>query len=198
MSKAIGITGSIASGKSQVSSYLINKGYTLYDADEITHHAYDKGTKVYEKVISCFDCLDDNKNIDRKKLGQIVFNDSSKKKVLEEIVHPYVIETMKKGIEESDDDLVFLDIPLLYEAGLEYLCDKIIVVYCNREIQCERLMKRNNISESEANHLIDLQMSLEEKKKRADFVIENNFSLEELYDHIEKVVGEIRNEIIYE
>ena len=117
---------------------------------------------------------------------------------MEGIIHPYVIEELKKGIQNCPDALIFLDIPLLYEVHLETLCDKVIVVYVDEMTQKERLMKRNGISIEKANDLIKQQISIEEKRKKADYLIDNRCTLEELYIHIEKVLEVINNEVIYE
>lgn len=162
--KVIGLTGSIASGKSTVTNYLLNKGYCVIDADAISHHALHQGTKCYEKVKSLFDCLDENGNIDRKALGKIVFYDHKKKKQLEDIIHPYVKDELKE-IEKCQQDILFLDVPLLYETQMDVLCDQVIVVYVDESLQIQRLMKRNNILKEEAGHLIHQQISIEEKRR---------------------------------
>lgn len=197
MSLVIGLTGSIAVGKSTVSHYLITKGYTVLDADKITHDGYKRGTKCFEAVSQAFDCLDEYGEIDRKKLGQIVFNDENAKKQLEDIVHPYVVDCLKQGIADCQDDIVFLDIPLLFEANLEYLCDKIIVVYVDEQTQLKRLMKRNRINKQQAKLLINQQMSILKKKEMADYVIDNNVYFEDLYMNIDKVVEVIKNENLF-
>ena len=122
-----------------------------------------------------------------------MFHDASLKKKLEDIIHPYVISELKKGIEICQDDVIFLDIPLLYEVHLEYLCDKIMVVYVDEETQIERLMRRNHISRSDALHLMGQQISIEKKKEMADFVIDNRNHYEDLYQEIERV---LKDEII--
>lgn len=193
MTKVIGLTGSIAVGKSTVTQYLLTHGYQVLDADEISHHALDQGTSCYDQVKGLFGCIDEKGNIDRKALGKIVFHDASLKKKLEDIIHPYVISELKKGIEICQDDVIFLDIPLLYEVHLEYLCDKIMVVYVDEETQIERLMKRNHISRSDALHLMGQQISIEKKKEMADFVIDNRNHYEDLYQEIERV---LKDEII--
>lgn len=195
MTKVIGLTGSIAVGKSTVTNYLITHGYMVLDADEISHHALDQGTPSYEKVKEIFGCVDEQGCIDRHALGQIVFNDAMKKRELEGIIHPFVIDELKKGIAQCQEPLIFLDIPLLYEIHLEYLCDQIIVVYVDEQTQMERLMKRNHISEEEALHLMRQQISIEKKKDMADIVIDNRKHFEDLYQDIERV---LKNEIIYE
>lgn len=196
MSKVIGITGSIAVGKSTVTNYLITHGYTVLDADEISRHALDIGNPCYQAAKALFGCLNDDLTIDRKALGDIVFHDSYKKQQLEDIIHPYVIEELKKGINNCHDELIFLDIPLLFEAHLESLCDKIGVVYIDEQTQIMRLMNRNKISSKAARHLISQQISIEEKKHKGDFVIDNRFILAELYKEIERILKELKDEII--
>lgn len=194
MDKVIGLTGSIAVGKSTVTHYLKNKGYVVLDADEISRHALDQGTSCYQKVIKLFGCMDKEGNIDRKQLGNIVFQDQAKKKQLEDIIHPYVIDEIKRGIQSCQDKLIFLDVPLLYEVHLEKLCDKVIVVYVDEMTQKERLMKRNSISGERAEMLMKQQISIEEKRKIADYVIDNRNTLKELYINIERVLEVIKCE----
>ncbi|MFR7590326.1 MAG: dephospho-CoA kinase [Longibaculum sp.] len=198
MTRVIGITGSIAVGKSTVTYYLQTHGYQVLDADEISRHALDKGTKCYKKVKEMFDCLDEQGEINRACLGQIVFHDQVKKKQLEDIIHPYVIEKLKEGIQQCQDPFIFLDIPLLFEAHLEYLCDKIIVVYVDEKTQMKRLMKRNSISQEDAMHLMSQQISIEKKKDLGDFILDNRQNFQDLYDDIERVLKELKNETIYE
>ena len=198
MVKVIGITGSIAVGKSTVTKYLLTHGYQVEDADKISKEALNIGTACYKKVVELFNCVNDDLTIDRKMLGNLVFSDSDKKKQLEDIIHPYVVETLKQGIEKCNDEIIFLDIPLLFEAKLEYLCDKIIVVYVDENTQMHRLMERNHIDENAALHLMNQQLSIEEKKKLGDYIIDNRFNHEDLYKNIERVLKEIKDDIIHE
>lgn len=191
MTKVVGITGSIATGKSTVTQYLIQHGYEVLDADKLAREAIEKGTSGYQQVIDIFGCVDEHGNIDRKALGKIVFKDAAQKKALEDIIHPYVIEKMKDGIVQTTNEMIFLDIPLLFETHLESLCDKIVVVYIPKEIQKERLMKRNHIDEQAALHLISQQMSIEEKKELADYVLDNTGNHQELYTEIIEMLGVI-------
>ena len=157
-----------------------------------------QGTDCYEKVKDLFGCVQADGSIDRKQLGDIIFHDINKKRQLEDIVHPYVINELKKGIEICDDQFIFLDIPLLFETHLESLCDKIIVVYVNQEIQTQRLMDRNHISQEDALHLIHQQISTEKKVEMGDYLIDNTLNLENLYQNIEKVLEVLKDETIYE
>lgn len=198
MTKVIGLTGSIAVGKSTVTDYLLTHGYAVLDADQISHQALNPGTVCFEQVKDLFGCVDESGQIDRQALGKIVFHDPLKKQQLEDIIHPYVIEEMKKGIQESHDDFIFLDIPLLYEAHLESLCDKIIVVYVDEKTQMQRLMKRNRITQEEALHLMQQQISIEKKKDMSDYIIDNRHNLEDLYQNIERILKVLKDETLYE
>jgi len=180
----VGLTGSIATGKSSVANMLKELGVYIIDADEIAHDALKKTEKPYKQILDVFgsNILDEQGNIDRKKLGSIVLNDKQKLAVLESIIHPYV-QQKRKEIEESilqndRNAVIIYDVPLLFEKHLENSFDKIIVVYVPKDIQIKRLMKRQNISYDEALNLINLQICIEEKKKKADFVIDNSYSLE--------------------
>lgn len=198
MVKVIGLTGSIAVGKSTVSRYLITHGYPVLDADVISKEALNIGTTCYQKVKELFGCVKEDGTIDRKELGKIVFNNQEKKEMLENIIHPYVIEHIQHGIQNCQDDIIFLDIPLLFEAHLEYLCDYIIVVYVDEKTQMNRLMNRNHISSQDAFNLMKQQISIEKKKEMGDFIIDNRMNYQELYIEIERVLKVIKDEVIYE
>lgn len=187
----IGITGGIATGKSTVSHYLKQLGYQVIDADQISFEALTKDPKCIQNVLTKFECQDQNGNIDRKKLGEIIFNDKIKQQQLEDIVHPYVIENIKKQIQRSNQPLIFLDIPLLYEAKLEYLCDYIVVVYINEQLQKQRLKKRNHLTLQEVEARINSQMSIETKKQLANYIINNEGDLNSLYHQIEEFLKKL-------
>lgn len=183
MLKVIGITGGIATGKSTVSHYLISHGYEVVDCDQLTTQSY---IDCFEAIYHVFpDCVE-NQHIIRPKLAKRVFSNESDKLKLENIIHPYVRKEMQKAIEKKESGLIFLDIPLLYEAKMEDLCDEIWVVYAPRNIQLERLKKRNQMDDSTAQVRIDAQMNIEEKRKKADVVIENTSSQENLYQQIKQ------------
>jgi dephospho-CoA kinase len=178
--KVIGITGGIASGKSYVSSVIKKAGYPVIDADLISKELSRKGGSVYHAIIRTFgeSFLDENKEINRQKLGSLIFNDKQAKGLLNSISHPLIIEEMEKQIKMAKTDLVFVDVPLLYESGLENMFDKIVCVYLPRKIQIERLMNRDNISYEYAVKKIESQMSLDKKKRMADFVINSSNSFD--------------------
>ena len=187
--KVIGITGGISSGKSFVSSVVKKAGYPVIDADLISKELSQKGGSIYNAIIRAFgeSYLDENKEIDRQKLGSLIFNDNQAKGLLNSISHPLIIEEMERQIAYSKSDLVFVDVPLLYESGLENMFDKIVCVYLPRKIQIERLMARDNISYEYAVKKVESQLSLEKKKRMADFVINSSNS----FDYVESNVLEL-------
>lgn len=183
----LGITGSIATGKSTVTNYLKSRGCLVVDSDRLAYDALTIDQNCIDLTKKRFNL--DNGPIDRKALGKIIFNDQQAKADLEAIIHPYVINRIKETIiKNQDKKLIFLDIPLLFESNLEYLCDKIIVVYINEEEEIKRLMKRDNIDAKYAKLIIANQMTIEEKKARADIVLDNSQSLEYLYHQIDDLL----------
>ncbi|MFB6496201.1 dephospho-CoA kinase [Bacillus haynesii] len=184
MTLVIGLTGGIASGKSTVAQMFQQCGITVVDADVIAKEAVEQGMPAYQKIAETFGqgVLLETGDIDRRKLGEIVFANEEKRMQLNAIVHPEVRKMMIKQRDEAiraGERFVVLDIPLLFESGLEHLTDKVIVVWVPLELQLERLMKRNQLNEDEALNRIHAQHSLDEKKKRADAVIDNSGSLKD-------------------
>ena len=189
----IGITGSIACGKSTVSNYLKSKGYIVIDADRIGHEALDDDY-VKEKLIVAFgnEILEDNK-INRQKLGELVFGNSSNLNVLNSIIHPEIRKKILEKIDKNNDkELIFIDVALLFEAKFDDLVDKIIVVYVDKNTQLTRLMKRNSISEKEALSRIVSQMSPIEKAKLGDYTVNNNLDVINTYEQVDKVLSELK------
>ena len=189
----IGITGSIACGKSTVSNYLKSKGYIVIDADKIGHEALDDDY-VKEKLILAFgnEILDDNK-INRQKLGELVFGNSSNLNVLNSIIHPEIRKKILQKIDKNNDkEFIFIDVALLFEAKFDDLVDKIIVVYVDENTQLTRLMKRNSISKKEALSRIVSQMSPIEKAKLGDYTVNNNLDVINTYEQVDKVLSELK------
>lgn len=186
----IGITGSIASGKSLVTSYLINKGYQVIDSDKISHDVLFIN-EVKEKLIDEFsNAIISNNEINRKELGKIVFNDVRKKQKLQSIVFEYILKEIKHQLSQANG-LVFLDAPLLIEYNITYLVDKIIVVKSNKEIQIQRLMSRDNISYEYAIKKINSQLPIEEKEKIADYIIDNSLDIDNTINQIENILKQM-------
>lgn len=189
----IGITGSIACGKSTVSDYLITKGYTIIDADKLGHVAL-TSDDVKRKLAEKFgDEILENNEISREKLGKLVFGNDDNLKILNSIIHPKIKELILKLQEEhKDEDLVFLDIALLYEAYFVDLVEKVAVVYVDEDVQLERLMTRNSLPTEEAIKRIESQMSPREKASLGDFVINNSYSKEDTFQQIDEILEKLK------
>lgn len=189
----IGITGSIACGKSTVSDYLISMGYTIIDADKLGHVAL-TSNDVKRKLAEKFgENILENNEISREKLGKLVFGHDDNLKILNSIIHPKIKELILKLQEEhKDEDLVFLDIALLYEANFVDLVEKVVVVYADEDVQLERLMTRNSLLKEEALKRIESQMSPQEKALLGDFVINNSYSKEDTFQQIEEIIERLK------
>ena len=192
--KVIGITGGIASGKSYVSSVVKKSGYPVIDADQISKELSERDKPVYNAIVRTFgeSYLDENKNLDRQKLASLIFNDKQAKGLLNGISHPLIIDEMERQIKNAESDLVFVDVPLLYESHIENMFDKIVCVYLPRTIQIERLMKRDNITYEYAVKKIESQKSLEEKKNLADFVINSSNSFDSVDNSVIELIKTLK------
>jgi dephospho-CoA kinase len=195
MPRAIGLTGGIASGKSVVSRTLKGLGMTVIDADDISHEILAKNDVVKQEVVRTFgtEVLSAEGAIDRRRLGAIIFQDPEARRTLERILHPPIGAELWKRAQEEGDDVV-LDVPLLIEHGGDKRLDLVVVVYVIRECQILRLMGRDMLSTEEAIRMIDAQLPLAEKVSYADYVINNNGSVEETEEQVlrfyKKVVRE--------
>ncbi|HGO9420269.1 TPA: dephospho-CoA kinase [Bacillus cereus] len=179
MTVVIGLTGGIASGKSTVSQMFRELSIPVIDADIIAREVVERGKPAYNKIVEVLgtEVLQEDGELDRPKLGSVVFYNEEKRLQLNKIVHPAVREEMNRQKEmyiKEGMQAVVLDIPLLFESKLTSLVDRILVVAVKPHTQLERLMKRNNFSEEEATARIQSQMPLEEKVKNADEVINND------------------------
>lgn len=193
----IGLTGGIASGKSTVSNFFKELGVEIVDADIVAREISERKV-IIDEICNIFgrDILDENGKIVRGKLRERVFQDRELVQKLNSIIHPQVIEYFKERRERNRrDELLIFDIPLLYEAKMDALCDKVIVVGVDRKKQIERVIQRDGSSEEVARNIIANQMSLDDKIKRADIVIMNDGTLEELKGKVLKVYKELREVI---
>jgi dephospho-CoA kinase len=194
----IGLTGSIATGKSTVSRMLAELGAVIIDADKIAFDAVLKGKPACRKIIDFFgECiLLGNGEIDRKALGDIIFNDPDKKQVLNSIVHPEVFCEMGRQVNDAEKrpgSVIILDVPLLIESGMHKGMNDVILVYTPEDVQLQRLMARDNIDRASAMARIRSQMSVEEKRNYATIVIDNSLSVKETYGQAIKVFDMLKN-----
>ena len=184
----IGITGTIASGKSTVSDYFIKHGYVVIDADKITKELQEQ-KEVLKEFLEIFgeSVLLENRSLNRQKLREIVFQDKTALQKINRIMHPKVREKFEDVRSRTlKEEIVFFDIPLLFEAHFEDLCEKIILVCAEREVQIRRVIQRDNSSRELAEKIINSQAKEEEKRKKSDYIIENNGTVEELYQKLKK------------
>ncbi len=185
----IGVTGGFGTGKSTVARIFESLGAKVIDADKIALDLLKTGTSTYKKILKAFgkNILKENGAIDRSKLAIIVFDSKKPLLKLNKITHPEVIKTIKQKIEGLNKGIVVLDIPLLFEAGLECLADKIVVVKSNRQNQYERLLKKTSLSKIEIAKRINAQMPLSKKIRGADFIIDNDYSIENTKKQVQKL-----------
>ncbi|MBW1765648.1 MAG: dephospho-CoA kinase [Deltaproteobacteria bacterium] len=189
----LGLTGGIASGKTTVANMLKEKGATLIDFDLIARQVVEPHKPAWEKIVDYFgkQVLQEDENLDRKKLSNIVFRDFEKRKKLESFTHPRIheefVRQVNEIVEKEPDAIIQVDIPLMIELNLQYIFHKLLVVYIPQEQQIKRLAERDGISQEEAANILKAQLSLDEKVRYADFVIHNEHSLEETGKQIENV-----------
>ncbi len=193
-----GLTGGVACGKSTVAGYFQDLGAYVIDADRVGHELIEPGQSSYHDIVDHFgkDILDPEGRIDRKKLGPTVFADPQQRLRLNAILHPRIIAHMQKQANEEQrrnpHSLVIIDAPLIFESGMEKSLHKVVVVWCRPEQQLERLLARPGVSRQEAERRIQAQMPLEEKRRRADYVIDCAGSLEETRRQVERLFPELQ------
>jgi len=193
----IGLTGGIGTGKSTVSQILRNKGFSVIDLDVISHKVIEFPS-VVEKIVRNFgkevleNNNDGNRTVSREKLGKIIFSDREKRFTLNSIMHPEILRIMQKKIleceskNEKENKIIFVEIQLLFEVQWEKEFDYILLVAAKRDIQVRRVLERDKRSEKEAWDIINSQMSLDEKRGKSDFVIENDGNIDDLNRKVDK------------
>ena len=196
----IALTGGIGTGKSTVSQILRNKGFSVIDLDVISHKVIEFPS-VVEKIVKNFgkEVLENNENnndgnrtVSREKLGKIIFSDREKRFTLNSIMHPEILRIMHKKIleceskNEKENKIIFVEIQLLFEVQWEKEFDYILLVAAKRDIQVRRVLERDKRSEKEAWDIINSQMSLDEKRGKSDFVIENDGNIDDLNRKVDK------------
>ncbi|AIO19618.1 Dephospho-CoA kinase [Candidatus Izimaplasma bacterium HR1] len=194
--KILGLTGGIASGKSTVTKFFIDEGIPVIDTDLIARNLLNKGTESYNEVIEFFsdEILLTNNEINRKKLGRIIFSNPQKRHKLNEICHPKVLKEVNEQIallKEENAKVIVIDVPLLFETNYQELVDKTIVVYTSPEKQLERLISRDSITEEYAKMKINSQTPLSEKVTLADYVIDNSFSILDTKRDFKKILKDL-------
>lgn len=194
MPKVIGLTGGIASGKSTVSELLPVFGFKVVDADKAAREAVKKGSKGLAQVREVFgdEAIDENGEMNRRYMGDLVFNHPEKRLELNAIIHPIVRDIMEEEKQEylKQGYNVIMDIPLLFENELENTVDEVWVVYTSESIQMDRLMQRNNLSLEDAKARVYSQISIDKKSRMANHVIDNLGDKLELKQNLERLLEE--------
>uniref|UniRef100_A0A8R1DTM2 Dephospho-CoA kinase n=1 Tax=Caenorhabditis japonica TaxID=281687 RepID=A0A8R1DTM2_CAEJA len=194
----VGLSGGVATGKSTVSSVFRAHGVPIIDADLIARQVVVPGTSTYRKLRAEFgdDYFDDEHGgvLRRDKLGKLIFNDPDRRKALNRITHPAIRWEMLKqflSLLVYGTRYIVFDTPLLFESGYDAYIGTTIVVWCDFEKEVERMMKRDNILRADAESRIHAQMDIEEKKKRAKIVIDNNGNIDELREKVKEIIGQL-------
>lgn len=198
----IGLTGGIGTGKSTVSQILKDRGFPVIDLDVISHEVIEFSS-VVEKIVQNFgrEVLDEdeagNCTISREKLGKIIFSDKKKRLALNSIMHPEILKVMHKKILECKSEknkIIFVEVQLLFEVQWEKEFDYILLVATKRDMQVRRVLERDKRSEEEAWNIINSQMSLDEKREKSDFVIENDGNMDDLNKKVDKFLKSLERQ----
>lgn len=195
MKQVIGITGGIATGKSTVTQYIRNKGYLVIDADELVHDLQSKNGRLYTILVAQFgeEILAPNGELDRKRLSDRFFSDHQLRKELSRLQNGIIRQELLIRRDQllATRDVVFMDIPLLFELDYQKEVDRVWLVYLDAERQLERLKRRNDYTSAQANNRIAAQLSLETKKTMADAIIDNSGTLAETYQQLDRLLEEL-------
>ena len=195
--KKIGITGTIASGKSSVSISLKRRGMPVFNADNYSKISLHQGSECYEQLVKILgsDVLDDNRDIDAHKMASLIFDDEEKRVAVNHAVHPFVKKGMEKFfLSHADKPLVFAEVPLLFESHWEDEFDAVCVATCSHEEAVRRMMKDRSYTKEEAEKRYASQMDPEKQKEKADYVLVNDGDRKELEQQINLWVGQLRKE----
>ena len=193
----VGLTGNIASGKSSAALLFAELGVHVIDADRLVHELLKSGTPTYDKIVSAFGerILDPGGEIDRKRLGQIVFSDADERSRLNALTHPEVHTAILQRIFEleqlSSSGIIMVDAALMVETGNYRMYHRLIVVTCNPSLQISRLVSRDGLSEADAKARIASQMPIEEKLKLANYIIDTSGTLKKTQDQVEEIYRDL-------
>jgi len=195
--KLVGLTGGIASGKSTVAEILKRQGAAIINADVLAREVVEPGHQAWTEIVNTFGIavLQPDRTLDRQKLRAIIFDDAAARKKIESIIHPQVRALAEQRIREhaaAGYAVIVYEVPLLFEGNLQEWLRPVILVACDVDTQRTRLQSRDNLSAAQAQKHIDAQMSLEAKRRLADYVIENNGSLENLERQVQAVLEKIK------
>lgn len=190
----IGLTGGIGSGKTAVAGLIKKMGYPVYNSDIRAKEIVNDNAELKAKIITLLgeNAYDEKGNYNRKWVAEQIFNDDEKRLALNAIIHPAVKLDFEKWVAEQENDLVFKETALLFELGLDKNCDATILVTADEEIRIQRVMQRDEKSRAEVLSIIKKQMPEEEKRQKADFIIENNERIEELKEKIELFFNKLK------
>jgi dephospho-CoA kinase len=194
--KLVGLTGGIASGKSTVAKILERLGAAVINADDLSREVVEPGKVAWQEIIDAFGTgvLQPDQTLDRQKLRTVIFSDRDGRKKLEAIIHPRVRALAEERIREhtaAGYSIIVYEVPLLFEGKLHEWLRPVILVACDLETQRRRLQERDHLTQTEAQKHIDAQMSLAEKRRLADYVIDNNGSLEEVETQVKAILEKI-------
>lgn len=189
----IGLTGGIGSGKSTVSELFQKHGIPVFNADVISRSALEPGTDCYHAAVTLFgkECLNSDTSINRKYVAERVFSDSNLREQLNGIIHPYVKKKLQSETEKLPNGLVIWEVPLLFESKTDSECDITIAVTCREQIRIRRIINRDHMSKEQAKARINAQMTDKERKARADYVIRNEGSIEQLEGEVLSLIEKL-------
>ena len=194
----LGVTGGVASGKTTVVRMLEQLGAPVIDFDFLSRKVVEPGKPAWKEIVAYFgeQVLLKDRTLDRKKLSEVVFRDPEKRKKLEGFTHPRVFEEFTRLVKEitskDPDAIIQVDVPLMIENNLQYVFHKVLLVYMPEEMQVERLIKRDRISEEMARNMIRSQLPIEEKRGYADFIVDNSGTVEETRTQVEEIWGKLK------
>ncbi len=193
--KLIGLTGGIGAGKSTVSDYLKEKGYPVLDADAVAREIVEPGAETLSLLAGTFgeDILNPDGSLNRGSLAKVAFSNPEKKELLDKIMHGKVIEIMMGRVEAmSHEPVIFLDVPLLFEAGMDRHVDQVWLVDAEDEVRIQRVMERDGTSREEIRKRMGYQMDREEKVKKSHVILDNSCDKQKLYSQVDEMLNRLR------